>query len=151
MHERTHAPMHSYTCALTLTHSHTHARTNKRFLDGVYKCGNDEMYNVSISYADYFKHWYRNFIFERAHEKSNKMACTPSEDSDQPRNPPSLITVFAVRMKKSLCLKHTLSAQRRVWSDWAGFVMHWLIFHFILHVPMFNFSLHRCNKYNPPV
>ena len=30
------------------------------------------------------------------HDKTNKMACAPSEDSDQPGLPPSLIRVFAV-------------------------------------------------------
>ena len=56
--------------------------------------------------------------------KTNKMACAPSEDSDQPGHPPRLIRVFAVRMKKA-------------WADlslgWAhshfvGFVMRRLIF-----------------------
>ena len=68
--------------------------------------------------------------------------CAPSEDSDQPGHPPSLIRVFAVRMKKAWVLSYPLSAQRRLWSDWAdaqadlslrwahshfvGFVMRWL-------------------------
>ena len=72
------------------------------------------------------------------------MACTPSEDSDQPGHPPSLIRVFAVRMKKARVLSYPLSAQWRLWSDWAeaqadlslrwahshivGFVMRRLIF-----------------------
>ena len=30
-------------------------------------------------------------------DKINKMACAPSEDSDQPGHPPSLIRVFAVQ------------------------------------------------------
>ena len=37
------------------------------------------------------------FIFQPAHDKTSKMACAPSEDSDQPGHPPSLIRVFAVR------------------------------------------------------
>ena len=41
--------------------------------------------------------------------------CAPSEDSDQPGHLPSLIWVFAFRMKKAW----VLSAQRRLWSDWA--------------------------------
>ena len=32
-------------------------------------------------------------------DKTNKMACVPSEDSDQPGHPPSLIRVFAVRLR----------------------------------------------------
>ena len=80
--------------------------------------------------------------FEPCHEKTNKMACAPSEDSDQPGHPPSLIRLFAVRMKKHWVLSYTLSAHRRLWTDcadaqtdhslrWAhthfvGFVMSWL-------------------------
>ena len=45
--------------------------------------------------------------------------CAPSEDSDQPGHPPSLIRVFAVRMKKAWVLSYPLSAQRRLLSDWA--------------------------------
>ena len=45
--------------------------------------------------------------------------CAPSEDSDQPGHPPSLIRVFAVRMKNAWVLSYPLSAQRRLWSDWA--------------------------------
>ena len=47
------------------------------------------------------------------------MACAPSEDSDQPGNAPSLIRVFAVRMKKAWALSYPVSAQRRLWPDWA--------------------------------
>ena len=43
----------------------------------------------------------------------------PSEDSDQPGHLPSLIRVFAVRIKKAGVLSYPLSAQRRLWSDWA--------------------------------
>ena len=64
-------------------------------------------------------HWFwNNFVpFELPHDKTNKiacapskdsdqpghppsLACAPSKDSDQPGHPPSLIRVFAVRMKK---------------------------------------------------
>ena len=38
---------------------------------------------------------------EPPYDKSNKMACAPSEDSDQPAHPPSLIRGFAFRMKKA--------------------------------------------------
>ena len=42
----------------------------------------------------------------------------PSEDSDQPGHPPSLIRVFAVCMKKAWVLSYPLGAQWRLWSDW---------------------------------
>ena len=56
---------------------------------------------------------------ESQHDKTNKMVCVPSKDSDQPGHPPSLIRVFAVRMKKAWILSYLLSAQQRLWSDWA--------------------------------
>ena len=66
-------------------------------------------------------------------DKTNKMACAPSDDSDQPGHPSSLIRVFTVRIKKSWVLSYPRSAQQRLWSDWAdahthfvGFVMSWL-------------------------
>ena len=46
---------------------------------------------------------------EPRHDKINKMS-TPSEDSDQLRQPPSLIGVFSVRMKKPWDLSYPLSA-----------------------------------------
>ena len=52
------------------------------------------------------------------HDKTNKTTCTPSEDSDQPGHPPSLIRVFAVRIKKHWVLSYPMSAQRRLWPDW---------------------------------
>ena len=61
--------------------------------------------------------------------------CAPSEDSDQPGHPHSLIRVFAVRMKKAWALSYPLSAQRRLWSDWADaqadLSLHWAHTHFV--------------------
>ena len=70
-----------------------------------------------------------SFINKPQHDKTNKMACAPSEDSDQPGHPPSMIRVFAVRMKKPRVLSYPFSAQRRLirlggcpgWSEsWLG-------------------------------
>ena len=47
------------------------------------------------------------------------MACAPSEDSDRPGHPPSLIRVFAGRLMGSQGLTLSSSGQRRLWSDWA--------------------------------
>ena len=67
---------------------------------------------------------------EPSHDKTNKMACAPSQDSDQPGHPPSLIRVFTVRSMCSLGPKITVRSmgswgpkisscgQRRLWSDW---------------------------------
>ena len=56
---------------------------------------------------------------ETAKWQNQRNECAPSEDSDQPGHPPSLIRVFAVHMKKAWVLSYPLSAQRRLWSDWA--------------------------------
>ena len=53
--------------------------------------------------------------FEPPHDKTNNMACAPSEDSDQSGHSPSLIRVFAVCMKKAWVLSYQLSTQRRLW------------------------------------
>ena len=53
------------------------------------------------------------------HDKTNKMVCVPRQDSDQPGHAPSLIRVFVVRIKKACVLSYPLSAQQRLWSDWA--------------------------------
>ena len=53
--------------------------------------------------------------FEPPHDKTNKMACAPSEGSDQPGLTPSLPRVFAVRMKKAWVLSYPM----RLGSDWA--------------------------------
>ena len=59
----------------------------------------------------------------------------PSEDSDQPGHLPSLIRVFAVRMKKAWVLSYPLSVQRWLWSDWADaqadLSLRWAHSHFV--------------------
>ena len=73
--------------------------------------------------------------YEPPHDKTNKIACAPSKDSDQPGHPPSLIRVFAVRMKKAWVLSYPLSAQQILWSDWAvsqtDLRLHWAHSHFV--------------------
>ena len=84
---------------------------------------------------------------EAPRDKTNKMACAPREDSAQTRHPPSLIRVFAVRMKKVWVLSYPLSSQRRLvrldgcpvgsesrWahSHFVGFVTRWFT---LLKVP----------------
>ena len=50
--------------------------------------------------------------FKPLHDKTNAITCVPSEDSDQPGHSPSLIRVFAVRMKK-----HYVLATLRTYSE----------------------------------
>ena len=47
--------------------------------------------------------------------QNKQCGCVPSEDSDQPGHLPSLIRVFAVRIKKAWVLSYPLIAQRRLW------------------------------------
>ena len=49
-----------------------------------------------------------NYMSQRT-IKTYKMVCAPSEDSDQSGNPPSLIRIFAVRMKKAWVSSYPLS------------------------------------------
>ena len=67
--------------------------------------------------------------------QNQQCGCAPSEDSDQPRHPPSLIRVFAVRMKKAWVLSYLLSTQQRLWSDWADAQadpsLRWVHIHFV--------------------
>ena len=88
----------------------------------------------------------------------------PSEDSDQPGHLPNLIRVFAVRVKKAWVLSYPLSAQWRLWSDWAdaqadlslrwvhshfvGFVMSWLICSAsltLLHTWDISWDIYNCD------
>ena len=67
--------------------------------------------------------------------QNKQSECALSEDSDQPGRPPSLIRVFAVRMKKPWVHSYPLSAQRRLWSDWADaqadLSLRWAHTHFV--------------------
>ena len=75
--------------------------------------------------------------------KNQQNYCASNEDSDQPGHPPSLIRVFAVRMKKAWVLSYPLCAQRRLWSDWADaqadLSLRWAHCHFV------GFDMRRLN------
>ena len=70
--------------------------------------------------------------------QNQQCCCAPSEDSAQHGHPPSLIRVFAVRMKKAWVLSYPLSAQRR--SDWkdaqADLSLSWAPTRFVCFVVM---------------
>ena len=55
-----------------------------------------------------------NSLIEPVHDKTKKMTCAPSEDSDQPGHPPNLIRVFAVCMKKPWVLSYLLNVQQKL-------------------------------------
>ena len=71
------------------------------------------------------------------HNKSRDMTKPTKWLSVQ--HPPSLISVFAVRMKKAWVLSYPLSAQRRLWSDWADLSRRWAHSHFV------GFAMSRLN------
>ena len=48
------------------------------------------------------------------HDRTDKMICAPNKDLDQPGHPPSVIRVFAVRLKQHWVLSYPLSAQQRL-------------------------------------
>ena len=66
----------------------------------------------------FYIHFFHVSPYEPPHDKTNKMACTPSEDSDRPGHPPSLIS-FHCQHEESLVLSYPLTAQRRLWLDCA--------------------------------
>ena len=73
--------------------------------------------SYTILKCDYSRFW--NHLIEPPHDKTIKMTFAPSKDSDQPGRPPSLIGVFAVHTKNAWVLGYPMSAQQRLWSDWA--------------------------------
>ena len=76
----------------------------------------------------YFDYWTYKLVlegtYEPPHDKTNKMTYASSEDADQPGRSPSLIRVFAVRMKKAWVCSYPFSALWRLWSDWADAQAH---------------------------
>ena len=72
--------------------------------------------------------------FDPPHDKTNKMTCAHSEDSDQPVHPPSLITVFVVRMMKAWVLSYPLAdAQADLSRRWAHRSFCWFC-HEVAHL-----------------
>ena len=62
---------------------------------------------------------YFHNLYMSMYDKTNKMIFAPSEDSDQPGHPPSLIRVFACAQWVANLPKLSSCGQRRLWSDWA--------------------------------
>ena len=107
--------------------------------------------NFQSYYLYFHKHHLRNrkwligITIWAATWQNQQNECASSEDSDQPGHPPSLIRVFAARMKKHSVLSYPLSAQRRLWSDWADaqadLSLCWAHSHFV------GFVMLRLNYY----
>ena len=75
------------------------------------------IWDLIVSVPDHCLSFY--FTNEPPHDKTSKMVCAPSEDSDQSGHPPRLIRVFAVRPKSSCGHNVSSCGQWRLWSDWA--------------------------------
>ena len=92
-------------------------------------------------------HQHTIFIIWAASWKKQQNDSAPSEDSDQPGHPPSLITVFAVRSVDSSGPELSSCGQRRLWSGWADaqadLSLHWAQPHcwFCYEVAQFCFVL----------
>ena len=67
----------------------------------------------------YWAHSWAVIITEPPHDKTNKVICAPSEDSDQPKHPPSPIRGFAVRSIGRRGPNVSSCGQRRLWSNGA--------------------------------
>ena len=101
--------------------------------------------------------------YELPHDKTNKMACAPSEDSDQPGHPPSLIKVFACAqwVAKDPSFLHadgedsdqTRRMPRLIWV-FAGRTVTWLVLSCrgsYLCVTMFSKSPNRSKNSQQPI
>ena len=83
---------------------------------------NDICLHYPSSEARILRNMHRNWGYygiRAAARQTNNMACAPSKDSDQPGHLSILISVFAVLLKKPWVLEYPLSAQRKLWSEWA--------------------------------
>ena len=100
------------------------------------------------SYVPILQYWKGNQNTCAASWQNKQSDCAPSEDSDQLGHPPSLIRVFAVRMKKPWVLNYPMSAQWRLWSDWADAQadrsLRWVHSHFV------GFVMRRLTCFLPP-
>ena len=65
---------------------------------------------IGAKYLAVFK-----FIYEPEYDKTNKMTWAPSEDSDQPGHPPSLIRVFTVAKDLSFLQTDREDSDQIVW------------------------------------
>ena len=72
--------------------SHVVERFSRLAVISLFSCGNKYSIRVNNSNMVCLK------IFGPQHDKTNKMTCAPSEDSDQPGHLPSLVRVFAVHL-----------------------------------------------------
>ena len=110
--------------------------------------------------------------YEPVHHKTNKLVCVPSQDSDQPDHPPSLISLPTVSLKEAWALNYLLSTMKTIirpgkcpgWSEsslgaqvillilsCSGSLFSWLLCH-ALGQPIWGFgrnSLPKTTNFSP--
>ena len=88
------------------------------------------MFEESINYLTKFI----DTTIEPRHDKTNKVSVRPAKTQISLGIHP-VWSVFAVRMKKPWVLTYPMSAQRRLWSDWADaqadLNLRWVHTHFV--------------------
>ena len=101
---------------------------------------------------------YTKTKYEPQHDKTNKMSVVPAKTQISLGFRP-VWSVFAVRMKKPWVLSYPMSAQRRLWSDWADaqadLSVRWAHTRFVVFVmslliyfpPLFKLSLMQNSLY----
>ena len=99
---------------LNWPYTYIHKKSLARFANNSFKAGYD-VPTLDIE-SNLIYNCLEKFVIsnEPQHDKTNRMTCAPSEVSDQPGHPLSLIRVFAGRMKKACIRNYQLSAQRRL-------------------------------------
>ena len=90
----------------------THAEVFKESYTNPWKIRSDLSHVLHLFYLKNIGKM--SMINEPQHDKTNKMICAPSDDSDQPGHPPILIRVFAVRSMGRLGPKVSSCGQRRL-------------------------------------
>ena len=90
-------------------------------------------------------------IFEPPHDKTNKVACAPSEDSDQPGRPPSRIRVFR-RVRRGVVVGAWPGGVRTHPPSWTNdfkimqfFTRNWV------YTPNFGLQIRILLRFAPPL
>ena len=101
-----------------------------------------EAYTLATELSHWLSWMYPQHVFmencRAIADKTNKMTCPPSKDSDQPGHPPSLIRVFVVCLKKPWVHSYPLRMPSLIWvytgctGYYIGFVMLWLNYFIII-------------------
>ena len=112
----------------TVTYEPRHDKTNKvtvrpaktQIRMGIRPVWSESSLSARWKLGSLATYWVHSEDSDQPHDKTNNVACAPSEDSDEPGHPLSLISAFAVHMKKAWVLSYPLNAQLRLIWVFAG-------------------------------